>query len=326
MLKRIPKVDRVLEWPEISQLLGRHPRPEVVKAVRGCLDYVRDQILGDASESVPDRDGIITAIASELARRGSRSLRAVVNATGVVIHTNLGRAPLANEAETAIHTVSKGYSNLEYDLVSGERGRRNSHLEGLICELTGAEAALVVNNNAAAVMLALSTLAAGREVIISRGELVEIGGSFRIPDVMSQSGARLVEVGTTNRTHCADYQRAISEATSLLLKVHASNFSIVGFTAAVPVTELAELGNKSGIPVMLDAGSGCLSDHPPVPGSGGRRRHLQRGQTPGWSPGRHYCRPAAAARSDETASTAARLTAGQTRAGCPGGNPAAVPR
>jgi L-seryl-tRNA(Ser) seleniumtransferase len=172
------------------------------------------------------------------------------------------------EAEEAIHTVSAGYSNLEFDLVNGERGTRYAHVEGLICELTGAEAALVVNNNAAAVMLALSALALGREVIVSRGELVEIGGSFRIPDVMRQSGATLVEVGTTNRTHVRDIVNAITESTALLLKVHTSNFAIVGFTAEATVAEMSSLGLERGIPVMLDAGSGCLLDLAPYGISG----------------------------------------------------------
>jgi L-seryl-tRNA(Ser) seleniumtransferase len=172
------------------------------------------------------------------------------------------------EAEEAIHTVSVGYSNLEFDLENGERGTRYAHVEGLICEMTGAEAALVVNNNAAAVILALSSLAQGREVILSRGEMVEIGGSFRIPDVMRQSGAKLVEVGTTNRTHKRDYLTAITDTTALLLKVHTSNFAIVGFTAEVSIAELSSLGQDSGIPVMLDAGSGCLVDLSPYGISG----------------------------------------------------------
>jgi len=278
-LKLIPKVNRVLEWPDISPLLSRHSRSELVRAVRFCLESIRNGLLADASATVPDQEGITAAIAAELSRRGRRSLRTVINATGVVIHTNLGRAPLPKEAEAAIQAVAGGYSNLEYDLSSGERGLRNDHLEGLLAELTGAEAALVVNNNAAAVMLALSALAASREVVISRGELVEIGGSFRIPDVMAQSGARLVEVGTTNRTHPADYQAAISEATGLLLKVHTSNFAIAGFTASVPVAELAEIGSMNGIPVMLDAGSGCLVDLAPhgIDGETTIRQHLAQG-------------------------------------------------
>jgi L-seryl-tRNA(Ser) seleniumtransferase len=183
------------------------------------------------------------------------------------------------EAEEAIHTVSAGYSNLEFDLENGERGTRYAHVEGLICEMTGAEAALVVNNNAAAVILALSSLAQDREVILSRGELVEIGGSFRIPDVMRQSGAKLVEVGTTNRTHQRDFLTAITDTTALLLKVHTSNFAIVGFTAEVSVAELSSLGQDRGIPVMLDAGSGCLVDLSPygITGEPTVRQYLEAG-------------------------------------------------
>jgi L-seryl-tRNA(Ser) seleniumtransferase len=196
-----------------------------------------------------------------------------------VVHTNLGRSPLADEAEDAIRMVSAGYSNLEFDLASGERGSRYAHVEGLICELTGAESALVVNNNAAAVILALSALAQGREVIVSRGELVEIGGSFRIPDVMRQSGAQLVEVGTTNRTHARDYRSAITDATALLLKVHTSNFAVVGFTADVSVSGMCQVGRDAGVPVMLDAGSGCLIDLSPygIAGEPTVRQYLESG-------------------------------------------------
>jgi L-seryl-tRNA(Ser) seleniumtransferase len=263
LLKQIPKVDRVLGWPEITQLLKCYPRPEVLKAIRGCLNRFRERIGNGIPEAVPERERVVSAISDELARRQRQGLQPVVNGTGVVIHTNLGRSPLANVAEEAVLAVSRGYSNLEYNLVSGDRGGRTAHVEGLIRELTGAEFALVVNNNAAAVMLALSALAAKREVVISRGELVEIGGSFRIPDVMRQSGATLVEVGATNRTHARDYLSAISDSTALLLKVHASNFAIVGFTAEVTLAELAVLGREKGIPVMLDAGSGSLMDLTP---------------------------------------------------------------
>jgi L-seryl-tRNA(Ser) seleniumtransferase len=262
MMKEIPKVDRVLGWPEIAALLAKFPRPEVLVAVRTVLAQLREQVRNDGAASC--EPGPISArVSSELASRSRPSLQGVVNGTGVVVHTNLGRSPLADEAEDAIHTVSTGYSNLEFDLTTGERGTRYAHVEGLICELTGAEAALIVNNNAAAVLLALSSLAQGREVVVSRGELVEIGGSFRIPDVMRQSGATLVEVGTTNRTHSRDFQAAITDATALLLKVHTSNFAIVGFTAEASVAEMSTLGKTSGIPVMLDAGSGCLIDLSP---------------------------------------------------------------
>jgi len=185
-------------------------------------------------------------------------LRPVINATGVIINTNLGRAPLSSEALQAVQRVAGGYSNLEYELEAGERGSRHTHVAALICELTGAEAALVTNNNAAAVLLALSALAMGREVIISRGQLVEIGGGFRIPDVMRQSGCQLVEVGTTNRTRISDYEAALSERTALLLAVHPSNFRIVGFTEFTPVSELADLAHRYGLLVMDDLGSGCL--------------------------------------------------------------------
>jgi L-seryl-tRNA(Ser) seleniumtransferase len=279
ILKRIPKIDKALEWPEITALLDRHTRPEILITIRSVLENLRNQVRTRVIDTVPDTEQIIHAITTELTRRCSRSLQTVINGTGVVIHTNLGRSPLARSAEDAIHSASQGYSNLEYNLVTGGRGSRNAHVEELIRELTGAESALVVNNNAAAVMLALSTIAAGREVIISRGELVEIGGSFRIPDVLRQSSATLVEVGTTNRTHLRDFKQAVSAATSLLLKVHPSNFSITGFTAEVSIADMAELGHECGVPVMLDAGSGCLIDLSPYGISGEQtiRRSLQEG-------------------------------------------------
>lgn len=279
IFSQIPKVDRVLEWPEILQLLERHPRPEVLVAVRLVLERLRESVKSSAQTVLPDNREMIGMIVSELDGRSAPSLCRVINGSGVVVHTNLGRSPLADSAERAIQTVSSGYSNLEFDLASGERGSRYSHVEGLLCELTGCEAALVVNNNAAAVILALSSLAQGRDVIVSRGELVEIGGSFRIPDVMSQSGARLVEVGCTNRTHLRDYQSAITDTTALLLKVHTSNYAIVGFTAETALTELSALGRKAGIPIMLDAGSGCLIDLSPygVKGEPTVRQYLESG-------------------------------------------------
>jgi len=263
LLKQIPKVDKVLRLSDIVRLLDHHQRPEILVAARLVLDRLRDGVRYGGQTVLPDESEIARLITAELEGRAMPSLRRVINGSGVVVHTNLGRSPLADAAEQAIQTVSSGYSNLEYDLATGERGSRYSHVEGLLSELTGAEAALVVNNNAAAVMLALSTLAAGREVCVSRGELVEIGGSFRIPDVMRQSGARLVEVGCTNRTHIRDYRASITEATALLLKVHTSNFAIVGFTAEASLAELSELGGETALPVMLDAGSGCLIDLSP---------------------------------------------------------------
>jgi L-seryl-tRNA(Ser) seleniumtransferase len=260
MLRAIPKVDRMLKWPEICDLRQKHPRPAVLAAVRKTCESLR-LAAADGRAGLPAHQAEITAmVRSELERSSASSLRTVINGTGVLLHTNLGRSPLAKQAEEAILSVASGYSNLEFNLENGSRGTRCTHVEALICELTGAEAALVVNNNAAAVLLALSALAAGREVIVSRGELVEIGGSFRIPDVMRQSGALLMEVGATNRTHPKDYRSAISPATSMLLKVHTSNFAIVGFTAETSVSELARIGRESSIPVMVDAGSGSLID------------------------------------------------------------------
>ena len=259
ILRQIPKVDRVLAWERMVVLAASHPRPELLAAIRPVLERLRAAVRSGAAFDLSE-ERIVSLVSAELDQRGAPSLCNVVNGSGVVIHTNLGRSPLADDAEEAIRRASRGYSNLEFDLSTGERGTRYVHVEGLICDLTGAEAALVVNNNAAAVILALSSLAQGRDVIVSRGELVEIGGSFRIPEVMLQSGAHLVEVGATNRTHARDYRAAINDATALLLKVHTSNFAMVGFTAEVTVEEMSVLGHEAGVPVMVDAGSGCLID------------------------------------------------------------------
>ena len=279
MMKAIPKVDRILGWPEMRALLLQQPRPEVLTAVRTVLDELRKSVREHGDTAAGEPAQIVARVTAELTTRSRPSLRTVINGSGVVVHTNLGRSPLADEAEAAIHTVSAGYSNLEFDLETGERGTRYDHVEGLICEMTGAEAALVVNNNAAAVILALSSLAQGQEVIVSRGELVEIGGSFRIPDVMRQSGASLVEVGTTNRTHIRDFRAAVTDATALLLKVHTSNFAIVGFTADASLAEMAALARETGTPVMLDAGSGCLIDLSPhgISGEPTIRQYLSAG-------------------------------------------------
>lgn len=270
LLRQLPKVDRILEWPEIAPLRERHGRPELVRGIRLCLERFREGIVSGAVSGAPGREQIVSALTEELAGRLYPKLRPLINGTGVVIHTNLGRSPLAEAAQEAVMRVCRGYCNLEYDLERGARGERGSPVEELILELTGAASALVVNNNAAAVMLALTTLATGRQVIVSRGELVEIGGSFRIPDVMRQSGALLVEVGATNRTRLGDYRAALSPETALLLKVHASNFAMVGFTEETPLGELASLGRESGVPVMLDAGSGCLLDLAPFGVAGER--------------------------------------------------------
>lgn len=279
ILKSIPKVDLILEWPETRLLLAKHPRPVVLSAVRCVLDRIRESVRNGNQTTEPESSSIKDMIESELKILNRPSLKKVINGSGIVVHTNLGRSPLAESAECAIHTVSAGYSNLEFDLSSGARGSRYSHVEALLCELTGCESALVVNNNAAAVILALSTLSHQRDVIVSRGELVEIGGSFRIPDVMHQSGARLIEVGCTNRTHLKDYRSAISDSTSLFLKIHTSNFAIVGFTAETTVTELSTLGRETGIPIMLDAGSGCLINLAPygISGEPTIRQYLESG-------------------------------------------------
>ncbi len=266
-LGKIPKVDKILEHPSALVWLRSTPRKVVVGAIRSALESLRRELLGgETSLSGVEMSAVIERVEFELKKQAAFSLRRVVNGTGVVIHTNLGRSPLPEKVLKQLVDISCHYSNLELNLETGERGSRYSHLEPLICELTGAEAALVVNNNAAAVLLALSSLTTGREVIVSRGELVEIGGSFRIPDVMKLSGAMLREVGTTNRTHLQDYREALSADTGLLLKVHCSNFAMVGFTAEVTAQELALLGREIGIPVMADVGSGNLVELEGLPG------------------------------------------------------------
>ena len=260
MLQTIPKVDRVLDWQDIRLALNVHPRPVVVTAIRSVLEDLRSTAVKGRLTPPVSEESLVARILATIKSSSSPSLHPVVNGTGVVIHTNLGRSLLAIEACQQVLAVSERFSNLEFDLTTGERGERYSHVEALLCELTGCEAALVVNNNAAAVLLSLSALAANSPVIVSRGELVEIGGSFRIPDIMRQSGALLHEVGTTNRTHLQDYQKAISPDTALLLKIHASNFATVGFTAEVTAEDLVTLGKQQGIPVMADIGSGTLLD------------------------------------------------------------------
>ncbi|WP_374713620.1 L-seryl-tRNA(Sec) selenium transferase [Symbiobacterium terraclitae] len=264
-LREIPPVNAILDSPTGQRLLAERARPLVVAAVGEVLDALRRQIAAAQDEeelAAADRspEGLAALAAEMLRRRLRPRLRRVVNATGVVIHTNMGRAPLAEEAVEAIAATAGRYNNLELDLSTGERGSRYAHVEGLLAELTGAEAAMVVNNNAAAVLLMLSALAAGREVVVSRGELVEIGGSFRVPEVITQGGARLVEVGTTNKTHPRDYEAAIGPETGALLKVHRSNFRLVGFTAEVPVAELAEIAHRHGLPCLVDWGSGVMLD------------------------------------------------------------------
>jgi len=260
-LRRLPKVDEVLASAPVRDLLERAPRWAVLAAVRAEIGRLRAAIVAyqpdAAAAEVLVNPQLVAAEVRALLRP---SLTPVLNATGVVLHTNLGRAPLADAAITRVADVARGYANLEYNLDERRRGSRHDHVARLLAELTGAEDALVVNNCAAAVLLALAQLACGRAVVVSRGELVEIGGSFRVPDVMRASGARLVEVGTTNRTHARDYEGALDHGTALLLKVHRSNFAIVGFTHEVGTAELAALGHARNLPLMVDLGSGALAD------------------------------------------------------------------
>jgi L-seryl-tRNA(Ser) seleniumtransferase len=265
VLRQIPSVDELLGSLEAQALLLTHPRWAVLEAIREVLAARRRQILRgevspEAAEALVAARAICRAVAAVAAQKVSPSLVPVLNATGVILHTNLGRAPLAEPALRAIQATAGGYANLEFDLATGERGSRQTHVEGLLCALTGAEAALVVNNNAAAVLLAINTLANGKEVIVSRGQLVEIGDSFRIPEIMVRAGGRLREVGTTNRTNLRDFEEAIGPDTGLLLKVHRSNFQILGFTADVETADLVALARRTALPLMDDLGSGALLD------------------------------------------------------------------
>lgn len=257
LLRNIPSVDRILKNEKIKALITEYSYSQVRESVRKVLDRLRLKLLNEKF-SVIDEESIVEEIKRQLSKR--YSLKPVINATGVVIHTNLGRAILPEEAIRHMVEIAQSYSNLEYDLEKGKRGKRYTHIVEAVKRIVNVESAIVVNNNAAAVFLTLNTLAHGKEVIVSRGELVEIGGSFRIPDVMAQSGAILKEVGTTNKTRLSDYENAITENTALLMKVHRSNFKIIGFTEEVSIRRLCELGKNKGIPVMVDLGSGCFID------------------------------------------------------------------
>lgn len=259
LLQELPSVDEILKSPAVVKWCKIYSRRYVLKSIREIIDMRRKEILEMGFSDVT-LEGISREIELKIQELSSYSLQPVMNATGVVIHTNLGRAILSERMLENIKKVAGNYSNLEYDLERGKRGKRYVHIKGILKELTGAEDALIVNNNAAAVLLCLNTLAKGKEVVVSRGELVEIGGSFRLPDVMAVSGAILREVGTTNKTHLYDYKNAINENTGLILKVHQSNYRIMGFTEDVPLKDLKGLSEKYHIPLMYDLGSGCMID------------------------------------------------------------------
>ncbi|MDY6971775.1 MAG: L-seryl-tRNA(Sec) selenium transferase [Thermodesulfobacteriota bacterium] len=263
LFRKIPAVDTLLLSPMVKEASIIYPRSLILKATNQVLDELRTRIeKGEIVEQGPDLsiESVSDRVVHRLKLISIQSLRPVINATGVVVHTNLGRSVLPEKALKKFRSLAGGYSNLEYDLDAGKRGSRYTHVEDILRELTSAEAAMVVNNNAAAVLISLQTLAEGRDVVVSLGQLVEIGGTFRIPDVMRKSGANMVGVGTTNKTHLRDYEDVIGPETALLLKVHTSNFRIVGFTEEVPLAELVKLGRRHGIPVMEDLGSGCLVD------------------------------------------------------------------
>ncbi|KWT89823.1 L-seryl-tRNA(Sec) selenium transferase [Candidatus Magnetominusculus xianensis] len=259
ILRNIPSIDSLLKIPKAIKWLKEYPRNLVLKALRDAVDTKRTELLSGEAHSVT-LNSLISLANDRLTAHTSFSLRPVINATGIVIHTNLGRAPLCKSAIDNAAAIAAGYSTLEYDLKSGRRGKRYTHVQSILKDLTTAEDAFVVNNNAAAVFLCLIAIAKGKEVIISRGELVEIGGSFRIPDIMAHTGARLIEIGTTNKTHLYDYERAITDNTGVILKVHRSNFQITGFTEEVGIDEVTALARKSNITAMYDLGSGCLAD------------------------------------------------------------------
>jgi len=264
LLRKLPSVDALLSHPEAASLMETYGRQAVLDRARAVIDELRAKIQRDGPPSVAENDLALESVTSkirlDLEARMAPSLRKVINATGVLMHSGLGRAVLAGEAVQALALVGEGYSNLAIDLETGRRGDRYSHVAGLLCELAGAEAAVVVNNNAAATVLILNTLAKGKEVIISRGQLVEIGGSFRMPEVMATSGAILREVGATNKTHLRDYETVISERTGALMRVHHSNYRIVGFAEEPGIGELVEIGRKHQVPVIDDLGSGALID------------------------------------------------------------------
>ena len=254
---KLPSVDRLLHDPDVAPLVRDHGAPLVTRCARNVLASARHRVL--AGQSLESKE-LLSDLGDDVARAVRPSPRRVINLTGTVLHTNLGRAVLPEAAIDAMVEVARGASDLEFDVIAGKRGDRQQHAEALICQLTGAERALVVNNNAAAVLLALNTLALRKQVPVSRGELIEIGGAFRMPDIMARAGCKLMEVGTTNRTHASDYESAISARTALLMKVHTSNYEIQGFTKGVSEAELAEIAHANDVPLVTDLGSGSLID------------------------------------------------------------------
>ena len=258
LLRKIPKVDELLKRPALADAIAQYGINPVTEALRAELDCLRQDILSRNVNTMPEPEELCQKICRRVHRDSLPSFRHVINGTGILLHTNLGRACLSEKAARAVYEASCAYSNLEYDLSTGKRGSRYSHVEDILCRLTGAESALVVNNNAAAVLLVLSALTQGGQVPVSRGELVEIGGSFRIPEIMEACGAQLKEVGATNKTHLLDYENAINETTKALMKVHTSNYRIVGFSETPALSDLVELGHKYSLPVIEDLGSGCL--------------------------------------------------------------------
>lgn len=261
LLKNLPKVDFLLGDPRIKPLIIRYPKRMVTEEIRRYLKDLRVKILESQNpETMLEYDTIVNKFVEHVEVRLQRGVKRAINGVGIILHTGLGRAPFCEQAQQALMDAVTNYCLLQIDQESGKRGERNKHVANLLCQITGAEAAIIVNNNAAATLLVLNTLASGKEVIVSRGELVEIGGSFRIPDVMARSGAKLVEVGTTNRTHLKDYEAALTPETGVILHVHKSNYAIIGFTKEVPLQELAELAHAKGLLLFDDLGSGALVD------------------------------------------------------------------
>ncbi len=258
LLRKLPKIDELLRSPQLEALRAQYPEQSVADGTRQVIADLRQGILSGEIDTLPSLEALFAKISRQIRSDVRPSMRPVINGTGIVLHTNLGRACLSEKAAMAASDAARRYSTLEYNVSTGGRGLRYSHVEELICRLTGAESALVVNNNAAAVLLVLSSMTAGGQVPVSRGELVEIGGSFRVPDIMEACGAQLKEVGTTNKTHLSDYERAITPETKALMKVHTSNYRIVGFTEKPTLAEMVELGHRYGLPVIEDLGSGSL--------------------------------------------------------------------